>query len=151
MKDVFLKLIGNTTFLTVRSRVLVYVLSQLYMEKIINPRKEFRAIRQKIIYSISMYSQYYHNPYNLLNEKSNIRDKSEYENASIEMRKVGCELAGYIGTIPKIRFNKIKKLNVVLDSLIGISNGFYIVSKNYNVIKDNKEDEEVIKKILDFK
>ena len=121
------------------------------MEKIINPRKEFRAIRQKIIYSISMYSQYYHNPYNLLNEKSNIRDKSEYENASIEMRKVGCELAGYIGTIPKIRFNKIKKLNVVLDSLIGISNGFYIVSKDYNVIKDNKEDEEVIKKILDFK
>ena len=137
MKDVFLKLIGNTTFLTVISGVLVYVLSQLYMEK--------------IIYSISMCSQYYHNPYNLLNEKSNIRDKSEYENASIEMRKVGCELAGYIGTIPKIRFNKIKKLNVVLDSLIGISNGFYIVSKDYNVIKDNKEDEEVIKKILDFK
>ena len=63
------------------------------------------------------------------------------------MRKVGCELAGYIGTISKIRFNKIKKLNVVLGSLIGISNGFYIVSKDYNVIKDNKEDEKVIKKI----
>lgn len=151
MKDIFLKLISNTTFLTVISGVLVYVLSQLYMEKIMNPRKEFKAIRQKIIYSASMYCRYYHSPYNLLNEKNNVRGKNEYENASIEMRKIGCELAGYIGTIPKIRFNKIKKLNDVLDALIGISNGFYIISKDDTVIKDNIKNEKVIKKYLNFK
>lgn len=151
MKDIFLKLISNTTFLTVISGVLVYVLSQLYMEKIMNPRKKFKAIRQKIIYSVSMYCRYYHSPYNLLNEKNNVRGKNEYENASIEMRKIGCELAGYIGTIPKIRFNKIKKLNDVLDALIGISNGFYIISKDDTVIKDNRKNEKVIKKYLNFK
>lgn len=49
------------------------------------------------------------------------------------MRKIGAELAGYIGTIPRIRFKKIKKLKEVLGSIIGISNGFYIVSEKFDI------------------
>ena len=97
-----------------------------------------------------MYCQYYNNPYNLVNEKHNVRDIEKYKSASKEVRKIGAELASYIGTVWKIRFLKRKKLNSVVDSLISISNGFYIYP-NYNPIKDNKEYENIIKKTLKFK
>ena len=147
MKELF----NNTIFLTVLSGVLVYILSQIFLELIVNPRKEYKRIKQKIIYTIKLYCCYYHNPYNLLDEKGNIREKEEYDFASKEMRKVGAELAAYIGIIPQIRCKKIKKLNEVLDSIIGISNGFYIVSKDYDIIKDNREFETIIQKELNEK
>lgn len=147
MKELF----NNTIFLTVLSGVLVYILSQLFLELIVNPQKEYKGIKHKIIYTMKLYCCYYHNPYNLLDEKRNIREKEEYDFASKEMRKVGAELAAYIGTIPQIRLKKRKKLNEVLDSIIGISNGFYIVSEDYDVIKDNKECEKIINKALDEK
>ncbi len=151
MKEVFIKLMHNTTFLTVISGVLVYILSQLFLEIIVNPRKEYKMLKQKIVYIIKLYCCYYSNPYNLLDDKTNARKKEEYDFASKEMRKIGAELAGYIGTVPKIRFKKIIKLNNVLDSLIGISNGFYINSKDFNTIKENRKCEIIIKKELKFK
>ena len=55
MMDFVIKLINNTTFLTVIAGVLVYVISQLILECIINPRniyvkKESRRIRKTIIF-----------------------------------------------------------------------------------------------------
>lgn len=67
------------------------------------------------------------------------------------MRKIGSELAGYIGTIPRIRFRKIKKLKEVLGAIIGISNGFYIVSEKFDTYKANSDCEKVIKKNLKIK
>ena len=40
--DFFIKLITNQTFLTVVSGTIVYVLSQLFLELVINPRKEYK-------------------------------------------------------------------------------------------------------------
>lgn len=148
--DFILKLLNNTTFLTVISGVLVYAISQLILECIINPRKEYKSLKERIIYTITLYCCYYNNPYNLLRE-NNIRVKEEYEKGSNEMRKIGAELAGYIGTISKIRKRKIESLDKVLHALIGISNGFYIVSDNFNVIDANQKCEEVIKKELKIK
>lgn len=151
MEEIFNQLINNPTFLTVMSGVLVYVFSQLILELIINPSKEYKKLRQKIIYSISMYCCYYLNPYNSFNEERNVRSKEEYDFASKEMRKIGAELAGYIGTVSKIRWIKIKKLNNVLNALIGISNGFYMISNDYDTNKENKKCEDIIKKELNFK
>lgn len=76
--------------------------------------------------------------------------KEKYDIASSEMRKIGAELAGYIGTIPKIRKKKIEKLNNVLHALIGISNGFYSVSENFNTVEANRKCEKIIKKELNI-
>lgn len=150
MKKVILDLFTNETFLTILSGVLVFIVSQYFLILVINPHKEYKQLKQKIIYNLKLYCPYYFNPYDLVNEDRNIRNISEYENASNEIRKVGSELAGYIGTISFLRFNKIKKLNKVVDSLVGISNGFYIYP-NYNPVVDTKELEKNIKKILHFK
>lgn len=151
MNDFINNIINNTTFITVLSGVLVYVLSQFVLEGIINPRKKYKQLRERIIYTITLYCCYYHSPYNLLDEKQNVRGKEDYEEASREMRKIGAELAGYIGTIPRIRFKKIKKLKEVLGSIIGISNGFYIVSEKFDIYKANSDCEKVIKKNLKIK
>ena len=148
--EIIKNLVTNQTFLTVLSGTLVYVLSQLFLELIINPRKEYKKLKQKVLYNISMYCCYYTSPYNLLSEKSNVRPIDEYKMASIELRKIGSEFASYIGIVPKIRFNKRKKMLEVQQSLIGLSNGLYIY-ENYNPRKDSIECEKTIKKNLGYK
>ncbi len=143
----FIQLIKNQTFLTVVSGTIVYVLSQLFLELVINPKKEYKQLKQKVQYTISMYCGYYTSPYNLLNKDSNVRPVEEYRIASMELRKIGSELASYIGTVPKIKFKKRKKLLEVQHSLIGLSNGLHIY-RDYNPLKDNLERDKVIKKNL---
>jgi len=151
MWEIFNKLINNTTFLTILSGVLVYVLSQWYKESIINPEKQYKELRQRIIYTLTLYCCYYTNPYNPFKEKENVRMKEEYDLGSSEMRKIGAELAGYIGTIPRRKKKKIKRLDNVLHALIGISNGFYNVSDNFDTAEANRRCEKVIKEELKIK
>ena len=146
MNEITYSVNNNNTFITVLSGVLVFVLSQFVLEFIISPRNKYRQLKERIIYTTSLYCCYYHSPYNLLDEKQNVIGKENYEEASREMRKIGAELAGYIGTIPRIRFKKIKKLKEVLGAIIGISNGFYITSKNFDIYKANQDCENIIKK-----
>ncbi len=134
--DFIIELITNQTFLTVVSGTIVYVLSQLFLELIINPRKEYKKLKQKVLYTISLYCCYYANPYNKLKEDSNMRPEEEYKIASTELRKIGAEFASYIGIVPKYRLKKRKKLLEVQQSLIGLSNGMYIY-RDYNPRKDN--------------
>ncbi len=143
-------LFTDKTFLTIISGVSVYIISQLIFELYINRRKKYKEIREKIIYSISLYCCYYHSPYNLLDDTQNIRIESEYREASKEMRKIGAELAGYIGTIPKRKKKKIKKLKEALDGIIGLSNGFYIISENFDTYEANIKSERKIKENLDI-
>ncbi len=144
------KLVTNQTFLTVVSGTIVYVLSQLFLELVINPSKEYKKLKQKVLYTISMYCCYYTSPYNLLKEEDNVRPIDEYKIASNELRKIGSEFASYIGIVPRFRFNKRKKLLEVQQSLIGLSNGLYVY-ENYNPRKDNVECERIIKKNLKCK
>ena len=148
--DFITSLLKNETFLTVLSGTLVYALSQFLLEMFINPRKEYMRLKQQIIYVISMYCCYYSNPYNMLDETLNVRPIDEYKTASIELRKIGAQLASYIGIVPAIRFVKRKKLLEVQSSLVGLSNGLYIY-KNYNPYSDNIECEKTITRILKYK
>lgn len=143
----FIKIINNQTFLTVISGTIVYALSQLFLELVINPTKEYKQLKQKVLYTLSMYCCYYTSPYNLLNENSNLRPVEEYQTARIELRKIGSEFASFIVIVPKFIFKKRKKLLEVQHSLIGLSNGLYIY-RDYNPIKDNLEYDKVIKKNL---
>ncbi len=144
-------IISNQVFLTVISGTFVYVLCQIFLEYIINPRIEYKRIKNKISYTLTMYACYYSNPLNL--RKNNIEKEIEiYKEASNEMRRVGSELSGYIATILSIKFLKIKKLNDVKRYLIGLSNGFIILNGDVGeTIRDNIKYEKKIKRILKIK
>lgn len=140
-------LIENTTFLTIISGVLVFVICQLFVELIINPYKKYRTLIEEIGYAIALNSCYYSNPCDLT--KNTLVNMSIYEDASRSLRDIGSKLAGYIGIVPKWRFKKRKKLNNILDSLIGLSNGLFITS-NYNPIPDSKKYEANIRRELNI-
>lgn len=101
MKEFFKVLFTNATFLTIVSGVLVYVFCQIFMDYIVEPKREYKKLKQKILYSVDMYRCYYISPYNVFDEKRNARSKEEYDKASKEMRKIGSELSSYIGIIWK--------------------------------------------------
>lgn len=149
MKDFLIDLISNSTFLTVISGVLVFAISQIIIEYMINPSKKYRELKERIAYTLTLYSCYYMNPYRF-DKDENVRNQSEYDDASKEIRKIGSELSGYIGNISKIRFKKRKRLLEARDCIIGISNGFYQYLE-YSPIKDNIEAEKRIKALLKIK
>lgn len=149
MKEVLINLVNNSTFLTVISGVLVFVFSQIIMEFVINPKKKYRALKERIAYTLTLYSCYYMNPYRF-DKDENLRNQSEYDDASKEVRKIGSELSGYIGNISKIRVKKRKRLLEARDCIIGISNGFYQYPE-YSPIKDNRDAEKRIKELLKIK
>ena len=148
MLELFNKLIHNQTFLTIISGVLVYVLGQLILEFIIKPKVEYRKLIQKIAYTITMYACYYSNPYDL-NQIDNNK-KQDYSEVSKQIRNLGAEIAGYIGTLPIISIKR-KKLNNILNALIGISNGLFKSSENDNPIRDNRKFKNEIERILRIK
>lgn len=149
MKDFLIDLISNSTFLTVISGVLVFVISQIIIECMINPSKKYRELKERIAYTLTLYSCYYMNPYQF-DKDENVRNQNEYDDASKEVRKIGSELSGYIGNISRIRFKKRKRLLEARDCIIGISNGFYQYPE-YSPIKDNKDAEKRIKELLKIK
>lgn len=141
------KLFSSEPFGTVITGLLLYLATQLIKDYFIDPLLEYRSLRQRIIFTIKMYCCYYNNPYDVQRKSGNARSKEEYDFASLEIRKIGAELASYIGNV--FKKSKKKKLTEVQDALIGISNGFYKL-ENYNPSKDNKQCENVIKKNLKF-
>lgn len=143
------QIMKSEMFITVISGVIVFIISQCVIDFIINPHKEFLSLKERIAYALAMYCCYYHSPYNF-NKKENVRAKEEYDEASKELRKIGSELAGYIGKVSKIRFIKRKKLKDVKSALIGLSNGLYIYT-SYSPIKDNIDAEKIIKMNLGIK
>lgn len=149
--DELYKIIISEPFITVLTGTGVFILSTWIMEFKVNPKKELKALKQKILYTINMYCCYYNNPYNPFNEKSNVRAKEEYDLASIKMRKIGSELAGYIGTMPSNQKKEKQKLNTILNSLIGLSKGFYILSEDFNWVEENMKLDKIIRDELEIK
>lgn len=72
LKEIFENVISSESFWTVITGMIVYILSQYYMEFFANPRKEYKKLRQRIIYTITMYCCYYTNPYNPFKENKKL-------------------------------------------------------------------------------
>lgn len=147
LKEIVKHLLNNTTFMTIFSGVLVYVLSQFVLELIINPHKKYKSLIEEIGYNLALYKCYYHNPIRLFDTKD-INDKSNYDIASKDLRKIGSKLAGYIGTISFFKKSKKEKLKNVLKDLISLSNGLYFNSELDNPIQNNTKCEKNIIKLL---
>ena len=140
-------LVRNDTFPTVISGTIVFILGQLFVEFYIRPLRDYKTIKQKIFYTLALYKSYYNKPYNSLNIESNIRDKSEYMEARKELRKIGSELSGYLANISDFKKKYKKRLNKVVEAIIGISNGLFIFDE-YNPINDTIKYEEIIENNL---
>lgn len=111
--------------ITVISGVLVFIIGQIFKEIWLTPLQEYKKLKAKISFSLSYYAQYYSNAVDFATcgEKT----KKIYMDASDEMRKISCELDGFIETLSWFKpcIPKKKKLYEASREIIGISNGFF--------------------------
>lgn len=125
MLDLIKDILTSNTFLTVVSGVLVFVAGQLFNEYFLKPINDYKKLRSKIAYSLTLYAYLYMNPVKF-DEKN-----SEIEEASYNLRKLAAEVDAIIELRPfgNVFIPKRKVLSEVSKNLIGLSNGFYETSQ----------------------
>ena len=135
-----------TVLTTVVSGVLVFILGQLFNEYFLKPIQDYKALKAKIAYSLTLYANLYMNPITIseLNQ--------EYSDASLEIRKLAAEVDATIELRPfgNIFIPRAKILKEASKALIGISNGFYTDS-SLEQIKSNGECRDTIYEKLSIK
>ena len=141
----------DSTFLTVVSGVLVYVIGRYIKNFIIEPKLNYNKLISEIEYSISLYSNLLHSPL-IYGKDVDISIRNKYEQASDKLRDLGSKVAGFIAILPKNEKKKRDELNEIKGYLIGLSNGlFAIKNDNGETRKNNIEYIENIKTILQIK
>ena len=133
-----MNLIQNTTFLTIISGVLVFILSQWFVEYIIKPLQEYKKIKSQIAYDLVYFSNIYHNPCGLRKEL--------YEEASKELRKDAAQIMAFSIKKPFDFLPTAKNMQEISNRLIGLSNSMDILEFTKEDIKSIIENENYIKK-----
>jgi hypothetical protein len=115
-----------TVFLTVVSGVIVgvfiFVFSECLKEIWLTPLQEYKKIKSRVSYTLTFYASIYSNPLPSSQTVNKIPDN--YEQASIELRKLASELRAFIETLSffKPLIPKRKILFKTSADLIGLSN-----------------------------
>jgi len=110
---------------SVISGVLIYVIYDIIKGMFIIPRQEYKVLKQKVSYTLTMLASYYSNPIDL---KGSTQEQTQpYRNAAIEMRVVASELRSFIEKKSWLRFGIPCNDDVYEASklLIGLSNSFF--------------------------
>lgn len=132
-------IITSNTFLTVISGVLVFIAGQLFNEYFLKPIQDYKKLRAKIAYALTLYAYLYMNPIKF-------REKiDEIEEASYELRKLAAEVDATIELKPfaNIFIPKIKILTKVSKNLIGLSNGFYTTNIEHTLQTNEVNRKEI--------
>jgi len=144
MLNILCNMIKSEIFLTILSGIIVFVLSQIIMEKVIKPRDRLKEEKGKIICCLTMYANLIFNPYKI--NSDNMVETDAYKNASSEIRKAASEFAGLIESHSVI-CNR-KKYSDVVSDLISLSNGLFQISTEFNTIEENRKCVNNIYKIF---
>ncbi len=100
-------------FWTVITGVVVFVLSQLFIEFFLRPIQEYKKLKSDISWALTYYANIYSNPTGVKQEL--------YNEASTALRKLAAELRAFNIRKPKILYKK-ETLEAASKHLIGLSN-----------------------------
>ncbi len=143
MCDFLKDLVTSNTFLTVISGVLVFVISQMFNEYWLRPIQNYKELRAKISYGLTLYANLYMNPvkYELLYETK------ERDSASNELRMLAAEVDSFIELRPwgNVFIARKKVLAAVSKKLIGLSNNFYSPHPDIATDHNEKRCKEIYK------
>lgn len=133
--------------ITVVSGVLVFVLSQLFIEYFFKPIQEYKKLKSHVAYVLTYYACYYSNPVNIDNDKNGL-----WKNASIELRKVAAEVDAFSQIKPAFMLPCLIPIkNNLIDvskSLIGLSNNCItnsICLKDHYFIEEKQNIERLLR------
>ena len=138
-----------TFFVTVITGVLVVILGQILIEYFIRPLQEYRKLKAKVSFFLTLYANEYTNPL-LYDNEPNLVERENKAKVSDEIRKLASEVVGY--KQQKLLFIKKDNIDKATSSLIGLSNGFFTYTKFLDEkIDQNEKYVENIKDALHLK
>ncbi len=107
-------------FFTIVSGVGVFVISQLFIEYFLKPIQDYKKLRSKIAYELTLYANLYMNPTTIDKMMIGVKDAED------DLRKLAAEVDAEIELRPKFNYYIPKKeiLSEVSSNLIGLSNSF---------------------------
>lgn len=115
----------STVLLTIISGVVVFVACEYIKEIWLNPLQEYKVIKKKVSYGLTMLASYYLNPIDL--KGLTPEQALPYKEAATNMRAVASELRSFIETTSWLRFGIPGNDDIYEASklLIGLSNAFF--------------------------
>lgn len=121
---------GLTIVLTIVSGVFVYIICELAKEIWLTPLQTYKDIKGRISYFLVFYADKISNP--IISATASKDDMAEYSSASLELRKLAAEVAGF-AQIVSIRWGipKNSTLFEVQKYLVGLSNGMFATVNSY--------------------
>lgn len=141
-----------STFATIISGVIVYIICQYFYTVWLLPLQKYKEIKSRIVFALSYYANIYTNTINLSNYKIDKDDsfKLKHDEASEEIRKLACELSGFIETLSWFKMGIPSKRNLKEASalLIRISNSVYASDSTRDENSSNHDDAKQIKALL---
>ena len=157
------KLFGEL-FITILSGVIIFIISQYFLELLIKPCSRYKNIKYKILNKLKFYSRIITNPLEFeyfeespalkteftKEKRKEYQDKvNDYKKISDEIRMLSCELDEFYYAIPKFYRNFFinDEVDKASSNLIGLSNslfknpasGFDIILHNSNRLDDVKK------------
>lgn len=149
-------LFSNTTFTTVLSGSLVFIIGQLFLELFIKPWESYKKTESKIIFFLYRYRDFILNPISLdcylsftNSGEEHLRERGQsYREARLQAKELGVALSEFLGNkgicflIPKR--NNLKN---AINELLWLSECI-IRSSESNNIQQNYESYKNITKIL---
>ncbi len=142
-KEVFIEVITSDGFITVLTGIIVFIISQIIMEKIVKPKDKFKQAKGKIFYCLNMYENLIFNPV------KEIYGNEDYIEASKEIRRIASEFAGILEAYPIVC--KKKKYNEIAKEMVTISNGLFIHNSLPKTIENNQRATNYIYKQFNAK
>lgn len=146
--NVLTAILTNTVFLTVISGVIVFVLSQLFMELLVKPLARYNSIKAKIAYNLVYFANVYHNPIDLGTIEDIQKLPQRYNEASDCLRRLAAELAGFAEERSMLRlFVSAEMINDVRGCLVGLSNGCTGRNIDYLMVGNEEREKEIKSKL----
>ena len=141
MDEILKDLITSNTFLTVISGVLVFVISQLFNEYWLRPIQNYKELRAKISYSLTLYANLYMNPV----KRELLYETKERDVASNELRMLAAEVDSAVELRPwgNIFIARKKVLKELSKNLIGLSNSLYSPHPDIAIEHNEKRCKEI--------
>ncbi|POP33381.1 hypothetical protein C3B58_07730 [Lactonifactor longoviformis] len=131
-----------STFLTIVSGSLVFIVGQIVVECYVKPMQEYKSIKSEISYILVYYANVFMNPVNKA-EDNFFTDtwQTLYDEASKELRIAASKLAGFKQRKPF--FVKKDKVEMAQSALIGLSNGLFTSDVFRQVERNEKMRREI--------
>ena len=132
---------------TVVSGVLVYIIGEMLQTIWLAPLQKYKEIKHDVAVALSFYAREYTNVIDFA--CANDKQLEEYREVCDTLRKLSCEIKGFIETLSwfKVGIPSKKKLAEASDSLMILSNSLFSPYNTPPTAQDGHENKETANEV----